>query len=163
MACKSDVWKNLDGNGFHNIATKYHNAIQQFGVPTNAEEMDLKGQLVGAAAYRSIWENWNYNKFGAGDRFASGVLFWCHNSPARQVCSRMWDWSLEPDAALYAAQNALEPLHAQFDFIKNTVSVYNDRPKEFPELLVTAEVYNPSSKIVLSEKKRECPARFSYK
>jgi hypothetical protein len=115
--------------------------------------MALKGQLVGATAYRSVWENWNYNKFGAGDRFASGVLFWYHNSPARQVCSRMWDWSLEPNAALYVTQNALEPLHAQFDFIKNTVSVYNDQLKEFTNISVVAEVYNLSSSVVFTEKK----------
>jgi hypothetical protein len=149
----TEVWKYLDGNGFHNMTTKYQNAIQQFGIPKNAEDMALKGQLVGATAYRSVWENWNYNKFGAGDRFASGVLFWYHNSPARQVCSRMWDWSLEPNAALYVTQNALEPLHAQFDFIKNTVSVYNDQLKEFTNISVVAEVYNLSSSVVFTEKK----------
>jgi mannosylglycoprotein endo-beta-mannosidase len=148
-----DVWNYLDGNGFHNMTTKYLDAINQFGAPTSAEDLALKGQLVGAAAYRSIWENWNYNKFEAGDRFCSGLLFWYHNSPVRQVCSRMWDWSLEPTAALYATQNALEPLHAQFDFIKNTVSVINDLNLSFSNLTVTAELYNLSSKLISSEKK----------
>jgi len=148
-----DVWNYLDGNGFHNMTTKYLDAINQYGKPVDANDLALKGQLVGAAAYRSIWENWNYNKFEAGDRFASGVLFWYHNSPARQVCSRMWDWSLEPTAALYATQNALEPLHAQFDFLKNTVSVINDMNVSYSNLTVTAQLYDLSSKLILSEKK----------
>lgn len=95
---------------------------------------------------KSIWEVWNYNKFGYGDRYASGLLFWYHNCPVSQVCARMWDYSLEPTASLYHTQNALEPLHAQFDYLKNTVSVYNDYYQAFKDYKVTAEVYDLNSK-----------------
>ncbi len=136
------TWDYLDGNGFHNMTTKYKTAIEQYGEPQNIEDYTEKGQLVGAVAYRSIWENWNYNKFDYGDRYASGVLFWYHNSPVKQVCSRMWDWSLEPTAALYFAQDAMEPVHAQFDFIKNTVSVYNDLYESFENIKVKFRLIN---------------------
>jgi mannosylglycoprotein endo-beta-mannosidase len=66
------------------------------------------------------------------------------------VAGRMWDWSLEPTAALYAAQNANEPLHPQFDYLKNTVSVVNDYYRSFENCLVTVEVYDLQSKRVLS-------------
>lgn len=111
----------------------------------------MKAQAFGGLAYRSIWEVWNYNKFDYGDRFTTGLLFWYHNSPNRQVCARMWDWSLEPTAALYFSQNAHQPLHAQFDFIKNTVSVNNELPEAFVGGSVTIRVINQNMREVLKK------------
>lgn len=135
------VWNYLDGGGFHGMTGNYDLGVQQYGPSAGIEEYALKAQAFGGLAWRAIWECWNANKFEYGDRFSTGLLFWYHNSPNRQVCGRMWDWSLEPTAALYFTRNALEPLHAQFDFLKNTVSVNNDLPKEFTGE-VTARVLN---------------------
>ncbi len=120
------VWDYHDGAGFHDMVAKYVPAMQQYGSIESAEELAWKGQMVGAVGYRSLWECWTYNRLNNGDRYSSGVWFWYHNSPTRQVCGRMWDWSLEPTAALYYSQDAHEPIHAQYDFIKNTVSVNNE-------------------------------------
>lgn len=145
------VWNYLDGNGFHQITTKYRDAVNEFGKSSSIEEFARKAQLVGALNYRAIWEVWNYNKFGYGDRFASGLLFWYHNSPLPQTGSRMYDWYLEPTAALYYSQNGLAPLHPQFDYLKNTVSVYNDYRKGFNNYSVEATVYDINSKLVLTK------------
>nr|WP_262903616.1 sugar-binding domain-containing protein [Niabella beijingensis] len=148
------VWNYLDGNGFHNMNTKYREAVNQFGKSASIDEYARKAQLVGAMNYRAICEVWNYNKFSWGDRFASGFLFWYHNSPLPQTASRMYDWYLRPTAALYYAQNGLAPLHPQFDYYKNTVSVYNDYRKSFPGCTLEAAVYDLNSALVysLSEK-----------
>jgi hypothetical protein len=145
------TWNYLDGNGFHNMTTKYQTAVEQYGTPNTIDDYAEKGQLVGAVAYRSLWENWNYNKYEFGDRFASGVLFWYHNSPVPQVCSRMWDWYLEPTAALYFTQDALEPLHAQFDFLKNTISVYNELYRGFEGLRVNFRLINMDMKTIVEK------------
>ena len=125
------VWDYHDGGAFHDIVSKYVPAMEQYGEIKSAQDMVWKGQMVGAIGYRSIWECWTYNRGDNGDRFTTGVWFWYHNSPTRQVCGRMWDWSLEPTAALYYSQDAHEPIHAQFDFIKNTVSVNNEYYSDF--------------------------------
>lgn len=135
------VWDYHDGGAFHDIVAKYVPAMEQYGPITSAEDMVWKGQMVGAVGYRSIWECWTYNRLGAGDRFTTGVWFWYHNSPVRQVCGRMWDWSLEPTAALYYSQDAHEPIHAQYDFIKNTVSVNNEFYEPF-EGSVQIRIFN---------------------
>jgi mannosylglycoprotein endo-beta-mannosidase len=145
-----EVWDYLDGNGFHKMTTLYANMVNEYGASQSIEAFAEKAQFVGAFNYKSIWEVWNYNKLNYGDRYCSGFLFWYHNPPVRQVCARMWDWSLEPTAALYAAQNACEPLHPQFDFLKNTVSVNNDYPRAFAGYTVRAEVYDLSMKKVFS-------------
>lgn len=145
-----EVWDYSDGNGFHQMSTLYAELVDKYGKSSSIDEFATKAQFVGAMLYKSIWEVWNYNKLGYGDRYASGFLFWYHNSAVRQVCGRMWDWSLEPTAALYAAANACEPLHPQFDYLKNTVSVVNDFREEFRGFKVTAEVWDLNSKKVWS-------------
>ena len=117
-----------------------------------------KGLAVGGAGFRTIWEVWNANKLNFGDRYCAGLLFWYHNSPLRQTGSRMWDWSLEPTAALYYSQDALEPLHAQFDYLSNTVTVVNDYYKAFKGYTVTADVYDFNlKKVVTKQTKVDLP------
>ena len=145
------VWDYHDGNGFHLMSTMYKDLTNNYGESSSLEEFVTKGQFVGAMNSKSIWEVWNYNKHHYGDRYASGLLFWYHNCPMSQVCARMWDYSLEPTASLYHTQNALEPLHAQFDYLKNTVSVYNDYYQAFNNYKVSAEVYDLNTKKVWSK------------
>lgn len=146
-----EVWDYLDGGGFHLMSTMYTDLTNHYGASSSIDEFAKKGQLLGAMNSKTIWEAWNYNKLQYGDRYCSGLLFWYHNCPVRQVCARMWDWSLEPTASLYHTQNALEPLHAQFDYLKNTVSVYNDYYRSFSGYTVTADVYDLNSKNVFSK------------
>lgn len=146
------VWQYLDGGGFHNMTTTYRDAVNEFGKSTSIDEYAMKAQYVGAMGYRSIWEVWNYNKFNYGDRFSSGFLFWYLNSPVRQTAGRMWDWSLEPTAALYYTQNALQPLHPQFDYLKNTVSIYNDYRTAFKDYVLKATVYDLNMNIRFTKK-----------
>ena len=145
------MWDYLDGNGFHLMSTMYKDLVNNYGKSSSIDEFAQKGQFVGAMNSKSIWEVWNYNKLDYGDRFCSGLLFWYHNCPVRQVSARMWDWSLEPTASLYHTANALEPLHAQFDYLKNTVSVVKDYYKPFEGYTVVAQVYDINSKKVFEE------------
>ena len=146
-----EVWDYHDGGGFHLITTLYNDLVNQYGASHNIEEYAVKAQAVGGAGYRSIWEVWNANKLDFGDRYCAGLLFWYHNPPLRQTGSRMWDWSLEPTAALYYTQDALEPLHAQFEYLSNTVTVVNDYYKAFTGYTVTADVYDFNLKKVVSK------------
>ena len=144
------TWDYLDGNGFHLMSTLYADLVNQYGAATSIEDFAFKGQILGAMNAKSIWEVWNYNRLDDGDRFCSGLLFWYHNSPNVQVCARMWDWYLEPTAALYHTMHALEPLHVQFDYLKNTVSVVNDGAEAYKGLKITARLYDLDSRLVRS-------------
>ena len=144
------TWNYLDGNGFHLMTTLYDDMVRQYGEPSGIEDYARKGQLVGAMNSKSIWEVWNYNRLDDGDRFCSGLLFWYHNCPNVQVCARMWDWYLEPTASLYHTMHSLEPLHIQFDYLKNTVSIINDCPEPVHALRLKATLHDLSSKLVKS-------------
>ena len=142
------TWDYLDGNGFHLMTKLYNDMTLQYGDCDNIEQYAKQGQLVGAMNSKSIWEVWNRNKLNYGDRFCSGLLFWYHNNPNPQVCARQWDYYLEPTASLYHTANALEPLHIQYDYLTNTVSVVNDRLEPVENLTATATLYDLNSKVV---------------
>ena len=145
-----ETWDYMDGNGFHLMTTLYDEMVNEYGPSKNIEQYARKGQMVGAMNSKSIWEVWNENKLQYGDRWCSGLLFWYHNCPNMQVCARMWDWMLQPTASLYHTMNALEPLHVQYDYLTNTVSVVNDWLQPQTNLTATAEVYDFESR------KRSC-------
>ncbi|MCU0778784.1 MAG: discoidin domain-containing protein [Akkermansiaceae bacterium] len=142
------TWDYLDGDGFHGMTRLYDQAVRQYGDSSGIEEYAWKAQMFGSVAYKALWEAWNAQRFEYGERFSSGLLFWYHNSPNRQTCGRMWDWSLEPTAALYASQSAHEPLHIQYDFLKNTVGVNNEHRKAFPNQTATVRILNLDMKEV---------------
>ncbi|HVE16108.1 MAG TPA: discoidin domain-containing protein, partial [Chthoniobacterales bacterium] len=136
------TWDYLDGDGFHGMSGNYFTYTNQYGVSSSIDEYAFKAQMFGGLAYRALWECWNANRFEYGDRYSTGLLFWYLNSPNRQTCGRMWDWSLEPTAALYFSQKAHEPIHAQYDFVKNTVSVNNEFPTAYTGLTLTTRILN---------------------
>ena len=142
------TWNYLDGNGFHLMTTLYDDMVRQYGEPSGIEDYARKGQLVGAMNSKSIWEVWNYNRLDDGDRFCSGLLFWYHNCPNVQVCARMWDWYLEPTASLYHTMRSLEPVHVQFDYLKNTASVVNDTFEPVSGARLKATLHDLSGKQV---------------
>ena len=143
-----EVWEYFNGQDFYKMTTETKDLIDHYGVSSNIDEYAAKAQYFGAMSSKAIWETWNYNKLNYGDRYCSGLLFWTLQNPVPQLLSFMWDHSLEPTSQLYHTQNALEPLHPQFDYLKNTVSVVNDYYRPFAGYRVTAEVYDLRSRKV---------------
>ncbi|HTJ79488.1 MAG TPA: discoidin domain-containing protein [Rariglobus sp.] len=153
------VWRYLDGDGFHGMTGLYDQAVREYGASSNIEEYAWKAQMFGSLAYKTLWECWNAQRFDYGDRFSTGVLFWYLNSPNRQTCGRMWDWSLEPTAGLYASQSAHEPLHIQYDFLKNTVGVNNELPQAYPGMTASIRILNfDMSEVYRSSKRFDLPS-----
>ena len=140
------VWDYLDGKGFGKLTTVVKALADNYGESSTIKEYGWKTQLLSAMNSKAIWECWNYNKLDYGDRFCSGTLFWSHSSPMPMIKNHMWDWYLIPTASLYHTMHALEPLHVQFDYLKNTVSVYNDRLEAVEGLSVTAKVFDLNSR-----------------
>jgi len=91
---------------------------------------------VDALAHRALWETWNLVR-----NEATGVLFWYNNTPIPQLGSHAWDYDLDQTASFFAQKNALEPLHAQYEYLSNRVCVISDVYGTH-DLTVKAEVYD---------------------
>jgi len=63
-----------------------------------------------ATAYQGIFE-------AAGHRLTEtgGVMLWKLNAAFPSVVWQIYDWYLQPNADYYFMQNAVEPVHAQFN------------------------------------------------
>ena len=113
----------------------HHAAVNAYGKSSSFDEYARKSQAADALAHRCLWEAWNRAR-----NTATGVLFWYNNTPVPQLGGHTWDHSLVCTASQFAQANALEPLHAQYEYLSNRVSVVSDI-YEAKSLVVKAEVY----------------------
>ena len=135
-------WKYREGGGFDQMTKYHHLAVQAYGESKSLEEYARKSQAADAMSHRCLWETWNLAR-----TTATGVLFWYNNTPVPQLGSHAWDYDLNQEAAFFAQRNALEPLHAQFEYLSNRVFVVSDIVAD-KHLSVRAEVYDFESRKV---------------
>ena len=135
-------WKYREGGGFDRMTKYHHLAVQAYGESKSLEEYARKSQAADAMGHRCLWETWNLVR-----NRATGVLFWYNNTPIPQLGSHAWDYDLNQEASFFAQRNALEPLHAQFEYLSNRVFVVSDIVAD-KRLSVRAEVYDFESRKV---------------
>ena len=134
------AWKYREGGGFDQMTAYHHQAVNCYGESKSFDEYARKSQAVDALAHRALWETWNRAR-----NHATGVLFWYNNTPIPQLGSHAWDYDLDQTASFFAQKNALEPLHAQYEYLSNRVSVASD-VVEGKRLTVRAQVFDFDSR-----------------
>ena len=146
-------WNYREGGGFDQMTKYHHLAVRAYGESKSLEEYARKSQAADAMGHRCLWETWNLVR-----NRATGVLFWYNNTPVPQLGSHAWDYDLNQEAAFFAQRNALEPLHAQFEYLSNRVCVVSDIVAD-KRLTVRAEVYDfDSRKVWEREAKIDVPS-----
>ena len=133
------AWKYREGGGFDKMTEFHHQAVNGYGKSRTFDEYCRKSQAADALAHRALWETWNLAR-----NEATGVLFWYNNTPIPQLGSHAWDYDLDQTASFFAQKNALEPMHAQYEYLSNRVSVVSDVYGAH-DLVVRAEVYDFNS------------------
>ncbi len=137
-----EAWKYREGGGFDGMTTYHHAAVNAYGKSSTFDEYARKSQAADALAHRCLWEAWNRVR-----NTATGLLFWYNSTPIPQLGGHAWDHSLVCTASQFAQANALEPLHAQYEYLSNRVSVVSDIIED-RRLKVVAEVYDFESRKV---------------
>lgn len=136
------AWKYREGGGFDQMTEFHHAHVNGYGPSKTFDEYARKSQAADALAHRALWETWNRAR-----NHATGVLFWYNNTPIPQLGGHTWDYSLVATASQFAQANALEPLHAQYEYLSNRVSIVSD-VYGTRKLAVRAEVYDFESRKV---------------
>ena len=136
------AWKYREGGGFDRMTEYHHAAVNGYGESKTFDEYARKSQAADALGHQALWETWNLVR-----NEATGVLFWYNNTPIPQLGSHAWDYDLDQTASFFAQKNALEPLHAQYEYLSNRVSIVSDVYGTH-ELTVRAEVYDFDSRKV---------------
>ena len=136
------AWKYREGGGFDQLTEFHHAHVNGYGRSATFDDYARKSQAADALAHRALWETWNRAR-----NHATGVLFWYNNTPIPQLGGHAWDYSLVSTASQFAQANALEPLHAQYEYLSNRVSIVSDVVGAHG-LSVRAEVYDFDSRKV---------------
>ena len=115
---------------FFNEQWRYHFAlyhlkgIKAYGIPQTLQDFVLKAQLMGANAYRAIFEAVNTEP-----QTTSGVMLWKLNPAWPEFRWQIYDYYLKPIPAYYFVKKAASPLHLQLDLKDYQVGVINHTVK----------------------------------
>jgi beta-galactosidase/beta-glucuronidase len=136
--------------GYHDAATgaaKYDEYFKdmaaRYGKPTSRLDFSNKMQLMNAAGYQGVFEAAGHKLTETG-----GVMLWKLNAAFPSVVWQIYDWYLQPNAGYYALQNAVEPVHIQFNQSDSTVAVINRTHHATGALTLEADIFNINSKLL---------------
>jgi hypothetical protein len=80
-------------------------------------------------------------------------MLWKINSAFPSVIWQVYDWFLMPNAGYYFMQNALEPVHIQFNPIDQKVLAINRTYHPFSGLIAETELFGLDAKLLFHEEK----------
>ena len=136
--------------GYHDACTGagkydeyYKDMVARYGQPTTMVGFSDKMQLMNYTGYQGIFEADGHKLNETG-----GVMLWKLNSALPSVIWQIYDWYLEPNAGYYAMQNAVEPVHIQFNQDDSTIMVINRTLKGTGNLTAQADIYSLNSKSI---------------
>lgn len=121
--------------------------VSRYGQPATMEDYSEKMQLMNWVGYQGIFESAGHKLNETG-----GVMLWKLNAALPSVVWQIYDWYLQPNAGYYAMQNAVEPVHIQFNQDDSTVVVVNRLHHATGVLTARADIYDVNSKLLKTYK-----------
>lgn len=110
---------------------------KRYGPSHSVEEYAQKAQMQAFEGHRAMMEAYGRNKYGS-----TGVIQWMLNNAWPSMIWHLYDWYLRPGGSYYGVKHACEPLHVQYSYDDRSIVVVNSYYRAFPNLKVTAKVYN---------------------
>ncbi|MDP4131922.1 MAG: hypothetical protein Q8939_17305, partial [Bacteroidota bacterium] len=135
------------GNGKYDVY--YETMVRRFGKPENLKDFSLKMQLLNASGYRAIFES-----VGRKLNETGGVMLWKLNAAFPSVIWQIYDWYLEPNAGYYFMQNAIEPVHVQWNYDDSSVVVVNRSYAGKKDLTCSIEIFTPEGTSTVKQLKK---------
>jgi len=109
----------------------------RYGHIRNLADFVRKGQLATYEAFRAMYEGRNSEMF----KTTTGVITWMSNPAQPSFVWQLYHYDLEPNAALYAAKKASEPVHVQLNEALRGIEVVNNRPEALKDLKLEVMMY----------------------
>ena len=109
----------------------------RYGPIRNLADFTRKAQLANYEAFRGMYESRNATMF----QNTTGIITWMSHPAQPSFVWQLYHYDLEPNAALFAARKAGEPVHVQMNEALRTVQVVNNTPGDLSGLRLTQTVY----------------------
>jgi exo-1,4-beta-D-glucosaminidase len=137
-----DMWDFHCGGGEFKKMNDFTQALDaRFGKPTGIADFAWKSQAQAYETIRAMYEGFRANKFEA-----TGEIQWMLNNAWPSMIWHLYDYYLRPGAAYFATKIACEPLHVLYRYDNHAIVVVNDVLDSFPDVTVSAEVYDLDGK-----------------
>lgn len=135
----NDDWAEHDFCAGAQQGDRYPEIISsRYGYPANLPDFVRKAQLANYEAFRAMYEG----RFAKLFRPETGVITWMSSPAQPSFVWQLYSHDLEPNASLYGARSACEPVHVQMNQNDWHVMVINNTPQALRGVRVTTTVYN---------------------
>ncbi|HTB79434.1 MAG TPA: glycoside hydrolase family 2 TIM barrel-domain containing protein [Opitutaceae bacterium] len=124
-------------NEFANLNIFTEALNHRYGASNSAEEYSAKAQLAAYEAHRAMFEAYGRHKYAAG-----GVIQWMMNNAWPSMIWHLYDYYLRPGGSYFAVKKALEPLHIQYSYADQAITVVNATLETHAGLTASVEIYN---------------------
>jgi hypothetical protein len=141
MMPEADLWPPDDVWAYHDLHSKGAGdrgsvlglIARRYGEATDLDDLCRKAQMVNYETYRAIFEGFNDRLW----KDCSGVLVWMSHPSWPSVVWQFYTWDYDPNASLFGARKACEPVHIQMNLPDGHVAVINHGAEPLSD--VTAE------------------------
>ncbi len=110
----------------------------RYGKIVNLADFVRKAQLLNYETFRAIYEGREARMFHP----ATGVIIWMSNPAQPSFVWQLYHHDLEPNASLFAVQEACEPVHIMLNEKTGNLMVINNYPEALSNAKAHVAVYN---------------------
>lgn len=140
----NSVWDIHCGlNEFHDISRFIFAVDSRFGKSADLKDFLWKSQAAMFETERAMFEAYVRNRYSS-----TGVIQWMLNSSWPNLIWHLYSYYLIANSSFFAVKKALEPLHVQFCYDDNFVTVINRTNIKYSDLEVEAKILNDKSTVL---------------
>jgi exo-1,4-beta-D-glucosaminidase len=144
-----DYWNYHSGGERFATIDKFINGLEQrYGKAATLQDFLRKSQAMNYEAERAMFEAYGRNKYTS-----TGVIQWMLNNAWPSLIWHLYDYYLVPSGAYFGTKKSCEPLHVQYSYDDNSVTIVNGDAKGFSALTVKATIYDIDAKERASQDK----------
>jgi len=127
--------------------SRFTKAIEErYGTPGSLEEFDKKAQAMNYELMRPMFEAFQVYK-----ERSTGIIQWMLNAAWPKMYWQLYDYYLNPTAALYATQKACMPLSLIYNYGDKHIYAINDHISPVENLTGHIRIYSIASEILFEE------------
>ena len=139
-----DVWNYHAGGERFTTVNVFTDALnRRYGPATSLADYERKAQAIAYDGERAMFEAYGRNKYTS-----TGVIQWMLNNAWPSLIWHLYDYYLVPGGGYFGTKKALEPLHVQYAYDDQSVSVVNSTYQERKGMKVRARVYSLDAKLL---------------
>lgn len=110
-----------------------------FGEPKNAKEFSKFAQVINYNGYRAIFEGRSEHR--------RGMILWMSHPSWPSMVWQTYDYYFEPTGSYFGSKKGSEPIHVQWNPLRDDVEVVNYHTQDWTGLVAKAQVIDETGKV----------------